>query len=91
MTWKQRNREKRFYYVVKTVWNEQAEEYDMKSFEELTLGEAKRIFNRTKVSADLVQVDIYKEDEDGWCEKIAMKVATDDPEGVFETWDRSEL
>ena len=92
-TWKQICEEERFYEVCKWVCNScKNEPYEVEIVgDELTLEEARELFNNTQCTDTVDQVDVYMDyydtEYDGVIsEKIAMK----DNSG-WETWDRSLL
>ena len=87
MTWKQKCEEERFYYIIE--WNytgDDNEPYDRNCVaRDLTLEEAKTMFNKYKVDGIHDQVEIWQEFSEECVEKIALK------DRDFETWDRDEM
>ena len=59
--------------------------YTHPHFSDLTLDEATRYFNKTRVDGLHDQVDIFREYSEDYSEKIALKCKD------YETWDRNEL
>ena len=91
MTLRQKKREGRFYEVVMWEWDEKQEEYAPKSYCDLTLEEATKLFKDSEVSVDVSQIEIRREPmhEDDDTEIIARKVSMTD--GPWETWDKAEM
>ena len=86
-TWKQICEDERFYEVCKWVYTESENDpYNVETVgKELTLEEAKELFDNTQCIDVVDQVDVYM-DNGKTSEKIAMKDNTG-----WETWDRSLL
>lgn len=85
LTWKQKCEQERFYEVRKWKWNAKTEEYDLDVDTDLTLEEAKQIFDSIKIGYLYDQVDIYQDFSEDHCDRIALKDTS------FETWNPDEM
>lgn len=85
LTWEQKVEAGRLYYTRLWKWNPQTEEYDIRGLDDLTLEEATRYFNKTRMDDRVDQVEIFQEYSEEDSEIIARKCKD------FETWDRDEL
>lgn len=85
MTMKQKIAEDRMYEVRKWKWDAKADDYVIEGEYDLTLEEAKKIFDASVVGGIHDQIDIIQEYNDDFSEKIAYKIVG------FETWDKDEM
>lgn len=76
-----RSEEKRFYAVKVWEWNEKKGEDEPRFINDLTIEEAKELYDRFPLDRDHPQIDIWFDDE-FFGEKIACKGLLDD--GVWE-------
>lgn len=92
-TWKQICEEERFYEVCRWVYSgDENDPYEVETVgSELTLEEAKELFDNTQCSDTVDMIDVYMDYYDTEYDGITSeKIATKDNSG-WETWDKSEL